>query len=414
VESSEARQIDLDIGRTFPHIEGFDEDGLGRILKAYSALRADVGYCQGMNFVAALLLVVLEREEAAFHAFARLMDDYDLAGFYRKSFPLMRRYVLATDRLLLFEAPLIRTHFEKEGIQPYLYLHEWFLSLFVDCMPPVVVLDIFDAIMDKGLLIVVPIVVAIMSKFQEKLLSMKFEDIFKFLKGMKNGGRARTMALRAAVEDACGQKLPDEIMEYLEGKSDELAAEIPGEMDGLAETDTSGSRWLRAVSRTISSLSPKKRRGQKVTEKPSQKPHLGDLSPPPSLHAVSDRSPPSASTLRCAAMQTPSDNDVLDVASPSRQSARRRSFANSSPSLHEEGPAWPMRLSFDIEELPSVGANVPRRSSRIHCCGSQQVSSPTPGLACSPKRHGCSSSPTKMSCSNSPVKRSGYQMRARQ
>merc|ERR1719454_1942109 len=59
-EGPEDRQIELDIGRTFPQLPAFDasrEQQLGRVLRAYAVLHPDVGYCQGMNFVAGLLVL---------------------------------------------------------------------------------------------------------------------------------------------------------------------------------------------------------------------------------------------------------------------------------------------------------------------------------------------------------------------
>ncbi len=69
-----------DLPRTFPSnqfmatTEG--QAALGRVLLALSVHKPDIGYCQSMNYIAALLLVVLERnEESAFWAMVSLIDD---------------------------------------------------------------------------------------------------------------------------------------------------------------------------------------------------------------------------------------------------------------------------------------------------------------------------------------------------
>lgn len=46
---------------------------LYRILTAYAHLDRHVGYCQGMHFIAALLLLVGIPETAAFYTFASIM-----------------------------------------------------------------------------------------------------------------------------------------------------------------------------------------------------------------------------------------------------------------------------------------------------------------------------------------------------
>jgi hypothetical protein len=73
------RQIDLDVRRTWRfHVKFSERYGkcqkyIFRILLAYSALDVDVGYCQGMSQIAALLLLVLENEENTFWALCAIM-----------------------------------------------------------------------------------------------------------------------------------------------------------------------------------------------------------------------------------------------------------------------------------------------------------------------------------------------------
>ena len=73
-------QIDKDINRTFPgHAVIAAPDGqaaLRRMLRAYCAGRnPHTGYCQGMNFVAAMLLLVMRSEQDAFWMFVRRSFD---------------------------------------------------------------------------------------------------------------------------------------------------------------------------------------------------------------------------------------------------------------------------------------------------------------------------------------------------
>lgn len=49
---------------------------LGRVLVAFSVHKPKIGYCQSMNYIAALLLIILERnEEKAFWLLVSLIDD---------------------------------------------------------------------------------------------------------------------------------------------------------------------------------------------------------------------------------------------------------------------------------------------------------------------------------------------------
>ena len=69
-----------DLARTFPGnawvCTGEGQAALRRVLLAFSAQNPRVGYCQSMNFLAAALLLVLDRaEERAFWVLVCLIDD---------------------------------------------------------------------------------------------------------------------------------------------------------------------------------------------------------------------------------------------------------------------------------------------------------------------------------------------------
>ena len=52
------------------------QNALRRVLLAFSVHKPDVGYCQSMNYVAAMLLLCLElSEERAFWVMVALIDD---------------------------------------------------------------------------------------------------------------------------------------------------------------------------------------------------------------------------------------------------------------------------------------------------------------------------------------------------
>lgn len=206
VDNEWTRLIEIDTPRTFPDIPLFDKEhqfSLLRVLKAFANLEPAVGYCQGMNFVAGLLLFVaqngdfresprLEKEEEAFWMLTRLMTDGRLSGFYRRHFPLLRRYLWAFDQLAAKHLPELKAHFAKEGVQHGVYLHQWFLTLFINCVPMEMVLVFWDAIIcgGRGLEIMLPLTVALLQAVQDQLLSLPFEDIVRFFKVIRTGDGA--------------------------------------------------------------------------------------------------------------------------------------------------------------------------------------------------------------------------------
>ncbi|CAK9065902.1 unnamed protein product [Durusdinium trenchii] len=137
--------IVMDVTRTFPDVKAFDDvqqQRLKRVLNAYASCNPEIGYCQGMNYVAGLLLLVSHNEEESFFVFTQLMEheDFGLAGFYvgksglstwhRSStwrgeshgepgrLPLLRRYLRACESLVADTLPELREHFIKQSVQP--------------------------------------------------------------------------------------------------------------------------------------------------------------------------------------------------------------------------------------------------------------------------------------------------------
>ena len=83
------KTITLDMHRTFPHMKEFKKEEnlikLSNILKAF-ALRncSSIAYCQGFNYIAAQLLLVIEDEEKVFWTFTKIIEDYLPFDFYLK------------------------------------------------------------------------------------------------------------------------------------------------------------------------------------------------------------------------------------------------------------------------------------------------------------------------------------------
>ncbi|XP_050938117.1 uncharacterized protein LOC103490416, partial [Cucumis melo] len=80
------RQIDHDLPRTFPGHPWLDTPeghaALRRVLVGYSFRDSDVGYCQGLNYVAALLLLVMKTEEDAFWMLVVLLENVLVSDCY--------------------------------------------------------------------------------------------------------------------------------------------------------------------------------------------------------------------------------------------------------------------------------------------------------------------------------------------
>lgn len=82
-----AELIELDLPRTFPALMFFQADGpcyrpLRDILEAYVCYRPDVGYVQGMSYIAGVLLLYMDAFPA-FKVLANMLNRPCLLAFFR-------------------------------------------------------------------------------------------------------------------------------------------------------------------------------------------------------------------------------------------------------------------------------------------------------------------------------------------
>eukprot|EP00051_Salpingoeca_urceolata_P002998 m.54353 g.54353 ORF g.54353 m.54353 type:complete len:395 (-) comp12455_c1_seq2:127-1311(-) len=187
-------QIDLDLERTFPDNRRFRDPSpqgclakLRNVLYAYSVHNKEMGYCQGMNYVVGLMLLVLEDEEAAFWLLDVAMDDI-VPAYY---LPHMVALKVDNDVLLDFmndRLPALAAHCEALGVPLGTVTTKWFLNWYIDVMPPDTVLRIWDCLFLEGSKILFRVALASLELNQDKILSLR--DDFDVLEFVKNMGRS--------------------------------------------------------------------------------------------------------------------------------------------------------------------------------------------------------------------------------
>lgn len=265
-ENQWSEAIDIDKRRTFPELSTFDsvrQGQLKRVLNAYASYNPDVGYCQGMNYVAGLLLLVSENEEESFGVLVCLMDQMGLAGFYKGKLPLFRRYLRACEKLVAEKVPELREHFITENVQPAVYLHQWFLTLFINCFPLSMVMIIWDVIVCEGLPVILKIAVSILQVLKDSLLPMGFEEIIRFFKMMKTydeeDGELNAFRIgQLLMKHTEGVEIPEHILQSLVREPlDENDATL--DSDESWEADLSGGSWLQSFSRMFTFGSTRRR-----------------------------------------------------------------------------------------------------------------------------------------------------------
>ncbi|XP_036871633.1 TBC1 domain family member 12 isoform X4 [Manis javanica] len=177
--------IKLDISRTFPSLYIFQKGGpyhdvLHSILGAYTCYRPDIGYVQGMSFIAAVLILNLE-EADAFIAFANLLNKPCQLAFFRVDHSMMLKYFATFE--IFFEENLSKLflHFKSYSLTPDIYLIDWIFTLYSKSLPLDLACRVWDVFCRDGEEFLFRTGLGILRLYEDILLQMDFIHIAQFL-----------------------------------------------------------------------------------------------------------------------------------------------------------------------------------------------------------------------------------------
>ncbi|CAG5117262.1 unnamed protein product, partial [Candidula unifasciata] len=178
----------IDLGRTFPNHPYFSKPlGPGQLelfnlLKAYSLLDKEVGYCQGLSFIVGMLLMHME-EISAFHVLKYLMYDLGLRQQYRPNMKALQLKLYQLTRLLHDRYKDVYDHLEDHEISPTLYAAPWFLTMFASQFPLGFVARVFDMVFIQGIDALFKVALTLIGSHRALMLQCSsFESIVDFLK----------------------------------------------------------------------------------------------------------------------------------------------------------------------------------------------------------------------------------------
>lgn len=176
--------IRRDIARTYPEHNFFKEkDSLGQevlfnVMKAYSLVDREVGYCQGSAFIVGLLLMQMPEEEA-FCVFVKLMQDYRLRELFKPSMAELGLCMYQFECMIQEHLPELFVHFQSQSFHTSMYASSWFLTIFLTTFPLPIATRIFDIFMSEGLEIVFRVGLALLQMNQAELMQLDMEGMLR-------------------------------------------------------------------------------------------------------------------------------------------------------------------------------------------------------------------------------------------
>ena len=152
---------------------GEGQTKLFHILAVYAGkVNPEVGYCQGMAFVAAVMLMVMDEEDAFWALVAVMENKRYLEGYYSQNLARVQVDAEVFSKLVVAQEPALGAHLEQLGIHPLMYVTPWFMCVFTSLPCWDAVMSVWDLIVFKGVKTIMRVGLAIMQSCKEELLAM--------------------------------------------------------------------------------------------------------------------------------------------------------------------------------------------------------------------------------------------------
>lgn len=184
------KQIELDLLRTLPnnrHYETPDAPGINplrRVLLAYSRRNLIVGYCQGLNRLAAIALLFMS-EEDAFWCLVAVVEYIMPRDYYSRTLEASQVDQRVLKDLMAEKLPRLSGHLESNKVDLSLFTFNWFLTVFVDTIPAETYLYIWDVFLYEGNKVLFRFALAVFKICETEILAQEdYMAINRYLRTM--------------------------------------------------------------------------------------------------------------------------------------------------------------------------------------------------------------------------------------
>lgn len=141
---------------------------LRKVLFAYALRNPELGYCQSMNYICALLLFHLSEEES-FWVFAAIIEDIIPYGYYSPTMIGARVDNQVFNSIISWKLPKINQYIRDTNTILEPVSCPWFLCLFINTLPIFSVCRIWDIMFHEGNIAIIRFALSMMKSKNLKL-----------------------------------------------------------------------------------------------------------------------------------------------------------------------------------------------------------------------------------------------------
>ena len=173
--------ITTDLTRTFPSLGFFQVGGpfyepLRNVLEAYVCYRPDIGYVQGMSFLAGMLLLNVDTLDA-FKILCNMLNRRCHMAFFQMDLKKIQSYKEVFKVLFQELLPALYAHFEHIGVELELFIFDWFITLYARSLPLEIASRIWDVYFLQGEYFLFKAAIGILRTIEKRLLGQPFDVV---------------------------------------------------------------------------------------------------------------------------------------------------------------------------------------------------------------------------------------------
>ena len=178
--------IDIDCQRTnFKKNEEENRKIINNILKTISMLLPEINYCQGMNYIVAFLLEMINEEETVFYIMMGIFVYTKFKNIFYNDLIKLKLYFKIIDRILTLYLPTTVMIFKNNNIMSNYFLSPWIITLFTNTIEVNFKLDIiikiFDNFIVSGWKTIFNTILLIIKKNEENIINLKSDKLLHYL-----------------------------------------------------------------------------------------------------------------------------------------------------------------------------------------------------------------------------------------
>ena len=159
-------------------------EDLREILRVFVISRPDIGYIQGLSFIAGILLLNMDK----FKAFISLMNlilNPIILPFYKMDNELIQQRLKLFKQVFYFNLPELCQHFDELDLLPENYFLSWNMTLFTRDANLELANRIWNVFMIDGVKAIYAAAIVFLSHFEKKLMKMDFIEIMTCIGSIK-------------------------------------------------------------------------------------------------------------------------------------------------------------------------------------------------------------------------------------